>query len=171
MSRKKSEHYVNNKELLEALIVYRSKVEKSFFELNGREPTREDRATRWEGKPPIPNYLGDCFLKIATHLSYKPNFVNYMFRDDMISDGIENCVQYIHNFDPEKSKNPFAYFTQIIHYAFLRRIQKEKKQLEIKTKIIERTGFDEVMMVDDSLLSGHSSDYNSIKDAITYKNR
>jgi hypothetical protein len=171
MSRKKSEHYVNNKELLEALIVYRSKVEKSFLELNGREPTREDRAKRWEGKPPIPNYLGDCFLKIATHLSYKPNFVNYMFRDDMISDGIENCVQYIHNFDPEKSKNPFAYFTQIIHYAFLRRIQKEKKQLEIKTKIIERTGFDEVMMIDDSLLSGSSSDYNTIKDNITYKNR
>jgi DNA-directed RNA polymerase specialized sigma24 family protein len=94
-----------------------------------------------------------------------------MFRDDMISDGIENCVQYIHNFDPAKSNNPFAYFTQIIHYAFLRRIQKEKKQLEIKTKIIERTGFDEVMMVDDSLLSGHSSDYNSIKDNIAYKNR
>jgi len=171
MPKKKSEHYVNNKELLEALIVYRAKVEQSFIELNGREPTKEDRSKRWEGKPPITNYLGDCFLKIATHLSYKPNFVNYMFRDDMISDGIENCVQYIHNFDPEKSKNPFAYFTQIIHYAFLRRIQKEKKQLEIKTKIIERTGFDEVMMVDDSLLSGHSSDYNSIKDAITYKNR
>ena len=92
-----------------------------------------------------------------------------MFRDDMISDGIENCVQYIHNFDPEKSKNPFAYFTQIIHYAFLRRIQKEKKQLEIKTKIIEKTGYDEVMMVDDSLLSGASSDYNSIKDNIAYK--
>ena len=171
MSKKKSEHYVNNKELLEALIVYRSKVEKSFIELNGREPTKADRSQNWKGKPPITNYLGECFLKIATHLSYKPNFVNYMFRDDMISDGIENCVQYIHNFDPEKSKNPFAYFTQIIHYAFLRRIQKEKKQLEIKTKIIERTGFDEVMMVDDSLLSGHSSDYNSIKDAITYKNR
>jgi DNA-directed RNA polymerase specialized sigma24 family protein len=87
----------------------------------------------------------------------------------MISDGIENCVQYIHNFDPEKSKNPFAYFTQIIHYAFLRRIQKEKKQLEIKTKIIERTGYDEVMMVDDSLLSNSSSEYNTIKDNITYK--
>jgi hypothetical protein len=166
---KKTEHYVNNKELLEALIVYRSKVEKSFVEINGREPTREDRAKHWVGKPSIPNYLGECFLKIATHLSYKPNFVNYMFRDDMISDGIENCVQYIHNFDPEKSKNPFAYFTQIIHYAFLRRIQKEKKQLEIKTKIIERTGFDEVMMVDDSLLSGSSSDYNTIKDNIQYK--
>ena len=93
-----------------------------------------------------------------------------MFRDDMISDGIENCVQYIHNFDPNKSSNPFAYFTQIIHYAFLRRIQKEKKQLEIKTKIIERTGFDEVMMVDDSLLSGSSSDYNTIKDNVSYRN-
>ncbi len=87
----------------------------------------------------------------------------------MICDGIENCVQYIHNFDPEKSKNPFAYFTQIIQYAFLRRIQKEKKQLEIKTKIIERTGYDEVMMVDDSLLSNSSSEYNTIKDNITYK--
>jgi len=169
MPKKKSEHYVNNKELLEALIVYRANVEESFIKINGREPTKADRSQNWIGKPPITNYLGECFLKIATHLSYKPNFVNYMFRDDMISDGIENCVQYIHNFDPEKSKNPFAYFTQIIHYAFLRRIQKEKKQLEIKSKIIERTGFDEVMMVDDSLLSGHSSDYNSIKDAISQK--
>ena len=156
MPRKKSEHYVNNKQLLEALIVYREKVAHA----------KENDLP----KPRITNYLGECFLKIATHLSYKPNFVNYMFRDDMISDGIENCVQYIHNFAPEKSKNPFAYFTQIIHYAFLRRIQKEKKQLEIKTKIIEKTGFDEVMAVDDNSLAGSSSDYNTIKDNITYKN-
>jgi DNA-directed RNA polymerase specialized sigma24 family protein len=89
-----------------------------------------------EPKPRITNYLGECFLKIATHLSYKPNFVNYMFKDDMICDGIENCVQYINNFNPEKSTNPFAYFTQIIHYAFLRRIQKEKKQVYIKQQVI-----------------------------------
>tara|TARA_B100001113_G_C20872285_1_gene518884 strand:- start:429 stop:698 length:270 start_codon:yes stop_codon:yes gene_type:complete len=89
----------------------------------------------------------------------------------MISDGIENCVQYIHNFNPEKSQNPFAYFTQIIHYAFLRRIQKEKKQLEIKTKIIERTGFDEVMVIDSNELSGNNAEYNSIKDNIQYRNR
>ena len=156
MVRKKSEHYVNNKQLLEALIVYRAKV----------STAKENDLP----KPRITNYLGECFLKIATHLSYKPNFVNYMFREDMISDGIENCVQYIHNFDPEKSRNPFAYFTQIIHYAFLRRIQKEKKQLEIKTKIIEKSGYDEVMTVDDSSLAGSSSDYNTIKDNITYKN-
>jgi DNA-directed RNA polymerase specialized sigma subunit len=171
MPKKKSEHYVNNKEFLEALVVYRCRVERNFKELNGREPTKEDRSKHWPGKPPITNYLGESFLKIATHLSYKPNFVNYMFREDMISDGVENCVQYIHNFDPEKSKNPFAYFTQIVHYAFLRRIQKEKKQLDIKTKIIEKTGYDEVMMVDDSLLSGAQSDYNQIKDNIQYRNR
>jgi DNA-directed RNA polymerase specialized sigma subunit len=156
MSKKRSEHYVNNKELLEALIVHRTKV---------AQAKEKDLP-----KPRISNYLGECFLKIATHLSYKPNFVNYMFRDDMISDGIENCVQYIHNFDPNKSSNPFAYFTQIIHYAFLRRIQKEKKQLEIKTKIIERTGFDEVMTIDDGLLSGSNSDYNTMKDNIQYRN-
>ena len=155
MPRKKSEHYVNNKELLEALIVYRAKVAHA----------KENDLP----KPRITNYLGSCFLKIATHLSYKPNFVNYMFRDDMISDGIENCDQYIHNFDPEKSRNPFAYFTQIIHYAFLRRIQKEKKQLDIKNKIIEKTGFDEVMTVEDGALTGAMSEYNTIKDNIAQK--
>ncbi len=87
----------------------------------------------------------------------------------MIGDGIENCVQYIHNFDPAKSNNPFAYFTQIIYYAFLRRIQKEKKQLEIKTKIIERTGYDQVMVVEEGA-GGTSSDYNTIKDNIQYRN-
>tara|TARA_B100001559_G_scaffold313038_1_gene311545 strand:- start:213 stop:692 length:480 start_codon:yes stop_codon:yes gene_type:complete len=155
MAKKKSEHYVNNKELLAALIDYRADVAVA--------------KAKDLPKPRISNYLGSCFLKIATHLSYKPNFVNYMFRDDMISDGIENCVQYIHNFDPAKSKNPFAYFTQIIHYAFLRRIQKEKKQLEIKTKIIEKTGYDEVMVVDEGALTSSSSDYNTIKDNIQYK--
>jgi hypothetical protein len=155
--RKRSIHYVNNKEFLAALIEYRKQI-----------ALAEERG---DPKPRITNYLGDCFLKIATHLSFKPNFVNYIFKDDMISDGIENCVQYIHNFDPEKSQNPFAYFTQIIHYAFLRRIQKEKKQLEIKNKILERTGFDEVFF-DDNVIDGMNySDYNSIKDNIHSKTR
>ena len=151
MARKRSEHYVNNKEFLAAIIEYKDKVALA--------------AERGEDKPRITRYIGECFLKIATHLSFKPNFVNYMFKDDMVCDGIENCVQYINNFNPEKSKNPFAYFTQIIHYAFLRRIQKEKKQLEIKTKIIERSGYEEVMVVEEGA-GGTSSDYNQIKDAV-----
>ena len=150
-TRKRSEHYVNNKEFLAAIIEYKDRV--ALAEQRG------------EDKPRITNYLGECFLKIATHLSFKPNFVNYMFKDDMVCDGIENCVQYINNFNPEKSKNPFAYFTQIIHYAFLRRIQKEKKQLEIKTKIIERSGYEEVFTVDGDM-TGTSSDYNQIKDSV-----
>ena len=154
--RKRSEHYVNNKEFLAALISYRESVELA--------------QVRGEPKPRITNYLGECFLKIATHLSFKPNFVNYMFKDDMICDGIENCVQYIHNFDPKKSQNPFAYFTQIIHYAFLRRIQKEKKQLEIKNKILEKTGFDQVFE-SGSVDGSDYSDYNSIKDAVHSKLR
>lgn len=152
MVRKRSEHYVNNKEFLAAIIEYKKSI--------------RDAEAAGDPKPRITNYLGECFLKIATHLSYKPNFVNYMFKDDMICDGIENCVQYINNFDPEKSSNPFAYFTQIIHYAFLRRIQKEKKQLEIRQKIIERSGFDEVFVADES---DKSSEYNQIKDAVQYR--
>jgi len=154
--RKRSEHYVNNKDFLTAIIKYKELV--SLAEIRG------------EPKPRITNYLGECFLKIATHLSFKPNFVNYMFKDDMICDGIENCVQYINNFDPNKSSNPFAYFTQIIHYAFLRRIQREKRQLEIKNKILEKTGFDEVFF-NDGVDGSNSSDYNSIKDAVYSKLR
>lgn len=83
-------------------------------------------------KPPITEYIGECFLKIAEHLSYRPNFMNYPFREEMIGDGVENCILYAHNFNPRKSKNPFSYFTQIIYYAFLRRIEKEKKQAFVK---------------------------------------
>ena len=151
MKRKKTEYYVNNKEFLAAITAYREQVHAA-----------EEAG---EARPRVNNYIGSCFLKIATHLSYKPNFVNYMFREDMICDGIENCLQYIDNFNPEKSKNPFAYFTQIIYYAFLRRIQKEKKQLEIKTKIIERSGYEEVFTVDGDM-TGTSSDYNQIKDSV-----
>ena len=158
--RKRSEHYVNNKEFLAAITEYRHLV------INARENDKP--------RPRVPNYIGSCFLKIATHLSYKPNFVNYMFREDMICDGIENCLQYIDNFDPEKSKNPFAYFTQIIYYAFLRRIQKEKKQLEIKSKILEKSSYDEVMHTDtyDGSMSGMNASYadmGSIKENIETK--
>ena len=154
MVRKRSEHYVNNKEFLAAIVDYKYLIKLA-----------EDKG---DPRPVIPRYIGECFMKIARHLSYKPNFVNYMFKEDMISDGIENCVQYINNFNPEKSSNPFAYFTQIIHYAFLRRIQKEKKQLEIKTKIIEKSGYSEVFS-DDGMMAGSESDYNTIKDNINYR--
>ena len=123
----KGEHYVNNKEFLEAMVAWREKCAEA--EQDGK------------GQLPVTNYIGECFLKIATHLSYRPNFINYTYRDEMISDGIENCLQYVANFNPEKSKNPFAYFTQIIYYAFLRRIQKEKKQTHVKNKMIEKNHY------------------------------
>jgi len=155
------ENYVNNKEFLDAMMVYRQQVAVAI---------ESDKT-----KPRIPNYIGECFLKIATHLSYKPNFVNYMFREDMISDGIENCVQYIDRFNPEKSTNPFAYFTQIIYFAFLRRIQREKKQLEIKNKILERSGYDEVLHMDshsgDMIGYNNSSDMNSIKENLEMRSK
>ncbi len=157
MAKAKTEYYVNNRDFLEAIVAYKGKVARA--SLAGKD------------KPRVPNYIGDCFLKIATHLSYKPNFVNYMFREDMICDGIENCLQYIDNFNPEKSSNPFAYFTQIIYYAFLRRIQKEKRQLEIKSKILEKSGYQEVMYTEtyDGDMAGMNqsySDMGSIKENI-----
>jgi len=133
-------HYVDNKKLYAEMIEYRKLV-------------LEAKANNTE-KPQIPTYIGRCMLMIANRLSQKPNFFNYSYREEMISDGVENCVSYIDNFDPDKSNNPFAYFTQIIYFAFLRRIQKEKKQLYIKHKsfenslimntLIEQNEFDEL---------------------------
>jgi len=128
----KKEHYVNNKEFLNAMIDYRKMVNKA---------KREKKP-----KPPVTDYIGSCFLKIANHLSYRPNFINYTFRDDMISDGIENCLQYLDNFNPKTSNNPFAYFTQIIYYAFVRRIQKEKKQVTIKNRLITESNYDDMTL-------------------------
>ncbi len=128
---KQKPHYVNNKKFLEAMTEYRE------LRIMAEETGKP--------RPQVTNYIGECYLKIANHLSYRPNFINYTYRDDMISDGIENCLQYMDNFDPEKSKNPFAYFTQIIYYAFIRRIQKEKKQYQIKQKMISNFGAEQMM--------------------------
>jgi hypothetical protein len=121
-------HYVDNKQFLAAIKEYKAAV------LEAEESGSP--------KPRVSNYIGECILKIATHLSYKPNFINYTYKDDMILDGIENCIQYIDNFDPAKSSNPFAYFTQIIYFAFLRRISNEKKQSYIKNKLIKEMPFE-----------------------------
>jgi len=126
-------HYINNAEFLAAMKEYRVLV------LAAKEAGLSKKENGW---PRVPHYIGDCLLKIGTHLSYKANFINYSYREDMILDGVENCLQYIDNFDPERSSNPFAYFTQIIYYAFLRRIAKEKKQTYIKGKLIQDMPFE-----------------------------
>ncbi len=133
-------HYVDNKKFLAALIDYRQAIVDA--EAQGKEIPR------------VPNYIGECFIKIATHLSYKSNFINDTFRDDMISDGIENCLTAATKFDPSKSSNPFAYYTQIIYFAFIRRIQKEKKHQATKYKIIENLDLDAIMQNADDSESG-----------------
>ena len=156
-NKEKTAHYIDNSEFLQAMKDWKLKCEEA--EEAGEE------------KPPVTNYIGECFLKIANGLSYRPNFINYTYRSELVPDGIENCLHYMHNFNPEKSQNPFAYFTQIIHYAFLRRIQREKRQLEIKNKIIERSGYSEVFDDNNTIDGSNYSEYNQIKDNVHSKVR
>lgn len=118
-----AKNYVNNAHFLQAIIDYKELCKQA--ESEGKK------------RPQIPNYIGDCILQISRRLASKPNFAGYSYKEEMISDGLENAVQALDNFDPTKSSNPFAYFTQIIWFAFLRRIDKEKKQLYIKHKVTE----------------------------------
>ena len=117
-------HYVNNADFLAAIKEYKKQV--------------LDADAAGLEKPQVSNYIGECILKIANHLSYKPNFINYSYKDDMILDGIENCIQYIDNFDPEKSKSPFGYLTQICWFSFVRIINKEKKEKYTQYKYAEQ---------------------------------
>lgn len=134
--KKVTKNYINNPDFLQALIDHKKKCIDALE--NGKE------------EPIVSNYIGECFLKISLHLARKPNFISYSFKEEMISDGIENCVMYFRNFNPEKSNNPFAYFTQIVYYAFLRRIAREKKQLYLKYKATEQYGvLDEGEMYED----------------------
>jgi len=135
------QHYVDNKLFFAEMQKWKAEI---------------DESDEVDDLPPmVTEYMGECFYKIATHLSYRPNFINYTYREEMIGDGIENCIRYAKNFNPEKSKNPFAYFTQIIYYAFIRRITKEKKQTSIKQKIIDNTSTKtyDIMEGDDDVYS------------------
>ena len=143
MAKRATRNYVNNRDLLEALVAYKALCREA-----------EDAG---EGRPRVPDYIGECIFQIATRLATKPNFSGYSYKEDMISDGIENCLLYIMNFNEEKSQNPFAYFTQIIYYAFIRRIQKEKKQQEVKQKMIANYGIEQMM---DSM-EGDDTQYQS----------
>lgn len=124
MSTKKREDYVSNADLFKALNDYSDRVVAA--------------VQKGEDTPTIPTYIAECIIKIATRLAYRPNFKNYTFRDEMIADGIENAINAVKSFDSKKSQNPFAYFTQIIWWAFVRRIQSEKKYLYTKYVVSRR---------------------------------
>lgn len=155
MAARKKNNFIDNKELYAAFVEYRAAID-----------IAKEKGLPKKEWPPIPRYIAKSFLDIAEHLSMRPNFSNYIYRQDMVSDAIENCVVYAHNFDPSKSKNPFSYFTQVCWYAFIRRIGKEKRQIEICDKIISKSGFEEFFVGDGM---GTSSEFNSIKDIVEQK--
>ena len=152
--KRRKNNFIDNKEFYAALVTYRKQCQQA--EESG------------EQAPIIPRYIGKCFLDIAEHLSMRPNFSNYIFRQDMVMDAVENCLIYWERFDPERSKSPFSYFTMVCWRAFVRRIGKEKRQIVLCEKIIEKSGFEALFQGDEL---GSSADYNSIKDAVDQKRK
>jgi len=142
VTKKKKTHYVDNEKFLAEIIEYKTKVVHS--KENGLE------------KPRVSEYIGKCIYLIAENLSHKPRFMNYSFRDELVSDAIENCFLYFDNFNPDISKNPFAYFTQIIYYAFHRRISKEEKNRYIMYKKFQESVLD---TSDASLMVDHDDNH------------
>jgi hypothetical protein len=145
---KEKPHYVNNKEFSQAVVDYCTTVQEA----------RDQK----ESTPVVTDYIATCFLKIAEGLSHKSNFVRYTYREEMVMDAVENCLKAIENYDIEAATrsgkpNAFAYFTQISWYAFLRRIQKEKKQQDIKLKYISEADVTEFL---EENTEGGYSDYN-----------
>lgn len=139
MAKRKSIHYVNNKEFSQAVVDYCMTV----------KAAKENN----EQAPIVPDYIAQCFLRIAEGLSHKSNFIRYTYREEMVMDAVENCLKAIENYNIEAATrtgnpNAFAYFTQISWYAFLRRIAKEKKQQDVKLKYLSQSGI-EAFLSDD----------------------
>ena len=155
--KRRKNNFIDNKEFFAAMSAYRKSVDAA-----------KEQGLERKDWPRIPRYIGKCFLDIAEHLSMRPNFSNYIYRQDMVADAVENCVIYAANFDPAKSNNPFSYFTQVCWYAFIRRIGKEKRQIEICDKIISKSGFEQFFSGDQL---GESSDYNSIVDTVDQRRK
>lgn len=126
-----SNHYVDNGQFLEQMLE--------------RKRLVEEARAKGEPDPEITDYIAECVMEICRRLSYRPNFIGYSYRDEMVLDGIENCFKTLKagNFDPEKSKNPFAYFSQIAFYAFVARIIKEKKESYVKYLLVREAPFDQ----------------------------
>lgn len=137
MAKKQNIHYVNNAEFSKAVVEYCTQV-KIAKEQNLPIPV-------------VPNYIGECFLKISENLSHKLNFIRYTYREEMVMDAVENCLRAIENYNVEAATrsgnlNAFGYFTQIAWYAFLRRIAKENKQRDIKLRYLAQTGLEDFII-------------------------
>jgi hypothetical protein len=151
-------HYVDNKKFGLALVDYAASVDKAKAENN---PI-----------PIVPNYIADCFLKISEGLSHKVNFIRYTYREEMVMDAVENCLRAITNYNPNAvtrtgTQNAFSYFTQICFFAFLRRIEKEKKQQDIKWKFIEQSGIEEfIAQVEGDDTHGEQAFIDSLRERI-----
>jgi DNA-directed RNA polymerase specialized sigma24 family protein len=143
----KARNYINNKTLYGAMIQYKNSL---------KEAIENDRP-----KPQVSNYIGQSILLICNNLAKKPNFSGYTYKQDMISDGIIDCISAVDNFDPDKTNNPFAYFTQIAWNAFIRRIHKEKKQTYIKHKNFENSFLMNELWEGDSNMQMVANEYSS----------
>ena len=159
MARKQSIHYVNNATFSQAVVDYVSHVEKCKKEK--------------ESLPKVPDYIAQCFLRIAEGLSHKANFIRYTYREEMVMDAVENCLKAISNYNIEAATrtgkpNAFAYFTQITWFAFLRRITKEKKQQDIKLKYLTKSGIESFIDVGDEAAAGDVASHfvDTLKDRI-----
>jgi hypothetical protein len=116
-------------------------------------------------KPPVSNYIGKCIYDICNNLAFMPKFINYSYRNEMVGDAIESCLKAVDNFDVEKSANPFGYFTQIAFYAFLNRIDKEKKEAYIRAKVLEMAPMDELFNSNDDTITEDGVQFiDSIRD-------
>ena len=128
MSKSKSNHYIDRDEFTAEMDTHALECRKA--------------KERGHPMPKCPESIGIKFLLIAQNVSTKGNFFNYPFRDEMISDAVENMVRYRYNYKKERGQ-AFSYFTQYAIYAFIARIKLEKNELMAKAKYVQRIASDE----------------------------
>jgi len=126
MTKRKSKYYVLNEDLIPEIEAFKKTCK---YNSNGKYIP---------GSGIMSNELGKMVWLIANGLSKKGNWYGYTWREDMISSAMLTVIKYLHNFNLEKSNNPFSYISQICNRAFMQYIAWAKKHGKIKKYLWDR---------------------------------
>ena len=151
--KRKSKYYVLNEELIPEIIDFK------------KTCIYNEKGKYIQGSGKMSNKLGKMIYMIADGLSKKSNWYGYTWRDDMRSSAVLTCIKYIHNFNPDKSENAFAYISTICNRAFIQYITYAKKHGKIKKYLWDRKP---KYFEDNDFYSSISFDYETI---VAYENK
>lgn len=115
--------------------------------LNNKDLMAEVKRSKDVGQ--MTNELATMLQLLCSKYAKKGNFINYSYNEDMQAYAMMMLVRTWNSFDPAKSNNPFAFFTQCIKNSFIQYLNQEKRQRDVRDVILIDQGMNPSYGYDD----------------------